>query len=87
MRARYRYTHWIGAAVVRGQVGIFDVNCTNNGSGWVSEEDWIRVVVPAIVAMYKRATGAWYITHALEIAADGPYFEPPTASAPKPTTR
>jgi len=67
LRARYRYTHWVGAAHGRLGVGIFDVNCLNNGTGWVALQDWTRIVVPAITSTYKRATGAWHLTHSLEI--------------------
>ncbi len=39
-RTRYRFTHWVGAAVDTGGVGIFDVNVLANGSGWCSLENW-----------------------------------------------
>lgn len=68
-RARYRYTHWIGAARGNGGVGVFDINCMNNGTGWVALDDWTSTVVPAITSEYKRATGAWHITHSLEAGA------------------
>lgn len=67
MRARYRYTHWIGAATVKGEVGVFDVNCMANGSGWTKREHWEEDIVPAITALYKRASGAWHPTHVLEV--------------------
>ena len=67
MRARYRYTHWIGAAS-RG-AGIFDVNALANGSGWCSLEDWSAILAPALATGHdKRATGGWHITHAIEVA-------------------
>src|SRR5688572_27577824 len=40
LRARYRYTHWVGAnASDRHNVGIFDINAMANGSGWCSLQD------------------------------------------------
>jgi len=69
-RARYRFTHWIGAATdpVRG-VGIFDINVLANGSGWCSLEDWSTQVAPVLAKDHdKRATGTWHITHAIEVA-------------------
>lgn len=65
---RYRQTHWIGSA--RGQngdIGIFDINCMNNGTGWCSIDDWQAVIAPALIANYPRANGKWHITHAIEI--------------------
>ncbi len=56
-RARYRYTHWIGSTVERGERGVFDVNALNNGTGWVSFEEWQAVLAPYLWASYKRATG------------------------------
>lgn len=49
MRARYRFTHWIGAAAdpARG-VGVFDINVLANGSGWCSLEDWSTHVAPVL---------------------------------------
>jgi hypothetical protein len=67
-RARYRRTHWIGASL-RGGVGVFDVNCLNNGSGWASLYDWSSVVVPHILeCCHPTANGAWHQTHVLELA-------------------
>jgi hypothetical protein len=70
MRARYRYTHWVGSAR-RGNVqGVFDINCIDNGSGWCSQENWTSIVVPYLCALYPRATGGWHITHAIEVVLD-----------------
>lgn len=67
--ARYRRTHWVGAAGGRDSIGIFDVNCLNNGSGWVSFEDWRDVVVPWLLKeLYPTASGKWHATHVLEVA-------------------
>jgi hypothetical protein len=68
-RARYRYTHWVGASREDRGIGIFDINAIGNGSGWVSLEHWKMFVVPAITCEYKRATGGWHITHSLEAGA------------------
>lgn len=71
MRARYRFTHWVGAATVGSEVGIFDINCINNGAGWVSLANWETRVVPELTALYPRADGKWHITHSLEIPRPG----------------
>jgi hypothetical protein len=68
MRARYRYTHWIGAATGGdGARGVFDINALANGSGWCAIKDWTEHVVPVLVELYKGATGGWHITHAIEV--------------------
>lgn len=68
MRARYRHTHWIGAATADGDVGVFDINCINNGTGWVALADWERIVVPWILKECEpKADGHWHPTHVLEI--------------------
>lgn len=67
MAARYRYTHWIGAQSSERGMGIFDINCMNNGTGWVALEDWDKIVVPHLTANIKRATGLWSITHSIEV--------------------
>jgi hypothetical protein len=68
MRARYRFTHWVGACVpTEGNVGIFDINAIANGSGWTSLADWTGIIVPALTAQYPRADGKWHITHAIEV--------------------
>ncbi len=68
MAARYRHTHWVGAGARDGDVGVFDINCINNGTGWVSLKDWRDIVVPYILKeCVPRADGNWHITHAIEI--------------------
>jgi hypothetical protein len=69
MRARYRYTHWVGAATKQdGEVGVWDVNALANGTGWCSLADWSEILVPILVEDYKRASGGWHITHAIEVS-------------------
>lgn len=66
--ARYRHTHWVGARRGLSSVVIFDINCMNNGSGWVDVFDWAGFVVPWILyACEPKASGEWYITHSVEI--------------------
>lgn len=68
MAARYRQTHWVGChGLNRNNIGIWDVNCLNNGSGWVSLEDWTALAVPFITRSIKRANGKWHLTHSVEI--------------------
>jgi hypothetical protein len=70
IRARYRYTHWVGAARESRGIGIFDINALNNGSGWCSLADWSEKLAPKLAILHdKRATGAWHITHSLEAGA------------------
>lgn len=68
-RAAYRHTHWVGAALgSNGSRGIFDINAIGNGSGWASLDDWSTILVPFILSeCVPRATGGWYITHAVEV--------------------
>lgn len=64
--AAYRFTHWVGAAFgANGSRGVFDVNA----GYWISFEDWRRQMVPWIIEnlVDKRATGKWFITHAIEV--------------------
>ena len=68
MRARYRYTHWVGAARGANGIGVFDINAMANGSGWCSQADWIHNIVPWILlACVPRANGRYHITHAIEV--------------------
>jgi hypothetical protein len=71
MRARYRYTHWVGSARGAGDWGIFDINCMNNGTGWCSLANWRGIVVPYILQQYPRASGTWHVTHAIEVEPVG----------------
>jgi len=65
--AAYRHTHWVAVAIRDGNVGINDVNCMNNGTGWVAVADWVQTVVPHLTETIPRATGGWHPTHLLEV--------------------
>lgn len=67
--ARYRYTHWVGAhrRASDGEQGVFDCNQMDNGSGWGSLENWRAITAPWIIGHIPRASGAWHITHAIEV--------------------
>lgn len=66
--ARYRHTHWVGACRGSRSMGIFDINCINNGSGWVDVADWVRTVVPWLLSVCEpKSSGHWHITHCVEI--------------------
>ena len=71
MAARYRYTHWVGVNARNApNVGIWDVNCLNNDTGWVSLNEWKTVLVPWLLKeLYPKASGLWHLTHSVEIAA------------------
>jgi len=74
MRARYRHTHWIGAAwsVGRNEFGVFDVNAMANGTGWCDASDWAHIIVPWILnECVPKADGRWHLTHVVEIALPG----------------
>jgi hypothetical protein len=69
-RWRYRHTHWVAVEQVdaRGAIDIFDVNCLENGTGWLDVGDWSLITVPWLLRDVQRATGGWHITHSIEIA-------------------
>lgn len=66
--ARYRKTHWVGTWLDerRGR-GVFDINCIANGTGWVALADWERQIVPALTALYPKASGKWHVTHGVDV--------------------
>jgi hypothetical protein len=71
IRARYRHTHWIGVShpLHSTSTGIFDINCINNGSGWVSLGEWRNLVVPWLLKeCVPRADGKWHVTHSIDIS-------------------
>lgn len=71
IKARYRQTHWIGAAranTTMRAIGVWDCNAMGNGTGWCALEDWTRVLVPHILESVPRSSGGWHITHAIEVA-------------------
>lgn len=77
-RARYRYTHWIGTALIGGERGVCDINCINNGAGWVTLADWERVIVPHLTTEIPRADGGWSRAGAIELGWAMPRAHTPT---------
>ena len=71
MRARYRHTHWVGTARINGDRGVFDINCMNNGSGWVSFDEWASLIAPFLAkGSHSKATGEWSLTHGIEVRTE-----------------
>lgn len=69
MPARYGHTHWVGVCRPGpSNTGIFDINALSNGTGWSSLDDWSSLLVPALIADLKGASGGWYVTHSVEIS-------------------
>jgi hypothetical protein len=66
--ARYRKTHWVGAAFIdQRKQWIFDVNCLSVG-GWVPSGEWEYSVAPWIVrTCVPRGDGRWHLTHVIEL--------------------
>jgi hypothetical protein len=69
--ARYRHTHWVGTCYANQEnIGIWDVNCLNNGTGWVGFEEWTNTLVPWLLKeCHPRSDGKWHLTHTVEIEA------------------
>lgn len=75
IRARYRYTHWVGVgplyssngSPIPGETCIWDVNTLDIGNGWAPLAAWTRATVPSITSGIPGATGGWHITHAIEV--------------------
>jgi hypothetical protein len=67
-RVAYRHTHWVGACSRPGNIGIFDINAINNGTGWCSLKNWGDTLVPWLVSETEsQADGQWSLTHAVEV--------------------
>lgn len=66
-RAWARHTHWIGTAVVNGDRGVFDINCMNNGVGWVSFKEWGEVIAPFLARQDPKATGEWRVVNGVAV--------------------
>lgn len=74
-RWAYRHTHWVGAgplydaagAAIPDETCIWDVNTLDIGDGWAPLAAWTIRTVPALTRDIPRATGAWHITHAIEV--------------------
>jgi len=66
--AAYRHTHWIGACDRRDPDGvrIFDVNAIDVG-GWIGLGVWVASIVPSLTRRIPRASGAWHLTHVVEV--------------------
>ena len=73
MAARYRATHWVGTSYAnQDNIGIWDVNCLNNGTGWVGLNEWVNTLVPWLLKeCHPRADGKWHLTHIVEIERPG----------------
>lgn len=67
IRARYRHTHWVGAARRETNVGIYDCNAMSNGTGWAPLAAWRDILVPYLTDGHKRADGKWSVTHVIEV--------------------
>jgi hypothetical protein len=69
IRALYRHTPWIGARASNADdIGVFDVNCLSNGSGWIRLADWTAITVPFILHNCEpKASGLWHLTHVIEV--------------------
>ncbi len=73
IRARYRHTHWVGAArravdrTMTADVGIYDCNAMANGTGWAPLAAWRDILVPHLTDGHKRADGKWSVTHVIEV--------------------
>jgi len=67
--ARYRHTHWVGSSCAnQDNIGIWDVNCLGNGTGWVGLNEWTNILVPWLLQeCHPRADGRWHLTHIVEI--------------------
>jgi len=73
IRVRYRQTHWVGVfQESANNIGIFDINSLNNGTGWISFEDWKYDLVPFITKGIKKANGEWSVTHGIEVSITNP---------------
>jgi hypothetical protein len=72
MRARYRHTHWIGAARIEvtpevTEICIFDINAIDIG-GWITFDEWSTRLVPWLLRQCEpKANGRWHLTHSVEI--------------------
>lgn len=72
-RVAPRFTHWIGVMQPDGATSVWDANALDDlsSTGWVTLDEWERLVAPGLVASYraadKRVTDGWHITHAIEV--------------------
>ena len=70
VRARYRYTHWVGAHTQPAQISIFDINAISYG-GWIHADEWSNDLVPWLLKeLYPHASGKYHLTHVIEIAPE-----------------
>lgn len=67
-RVAYGHTHWVGSCARSPEdIGVFDINCIANGTGWSALKDWAATVVPHLLRDDPKASGQWHITHAVRI--------------------
>lgn len=60
-RVAYGKTHWVASLLCTKSTMVFDVN-----GGWLSFDEWKRVVVPDLLNFVKGSTG-WHTTHRYEL--------------------
>lgn len=74
---RAKRTHWVGVKELSEQVsisgerdiGIWDINAFQDPcNGWLEKDIWDGSIVPALTADIKRASGGWYVAHAIDVA-------------------
>lgn len=63
IRARYPYTHWIGAGWTPGGSGVFDVNLMWETGGWTSWGHWVGEVAPRLMTRIARCHRRFHYTH------------------------
>ena len=68
-RVAYRHSHWVGAAGLGDRAMIFDINAMQVG-GWIGAKVWSKRLVPWLLENCEpKATGGWFVTHAVSIPA------------------
>lgn len=74
---RAKRTHWVGVSRLQLARGgedaatacIWDINAMGpHLDGWLTMPVWESVVVPALTANIKRASGGWYVAHSIDVA-------------------
>lgn len=75
MRARYRYTHWVGTRMREGRDEWFDVNYLHYG-GWMPVVEWMADLAPWMMEQFCKpgGNGEWWPTHVIRLTEPLPDF-------------